>query len=542
MFPDRCRNVGKRRPGGAPRAPSGRPLRSFRPQVEALEDRLVPAHPGLPPVPVKPPIIVVNPQGSPTPPASALTPAQIRRAYGIDQVNLGGFFAGDGTGQTIAIVDAGDNPGFVSSTDPAFATSDLATFDATFGLPDPPSFVKLNQRGQQGSYPPPVPGFTLEIALDVEWAHVVAPKANIVLVESDTDTFDSLGAAILLAKSLPGVSAVSMSFGAQEFAGETQLDSALTTPAGHNGVTFLASTGDNGAPGGYPAFSPNVLAVGGTTLMTDAAGNYIGETGWSGSGGGISQFEPQPAYQKAVVTQSTTQRTIPDVSMDADPASGVAVLDSFDNTDGTGPWFQVGGTSLACPLWAGIIAITNQARALAGQPTLDGVSQTLPRIYQLPQGDFHDIVAGNNGFPAGPGYDLVTGRGSPNAPLLIPDLAGVTFTNRVQQFHPFRYVVHTPPPDSSTFSGNLTVVNTFPQPVSSNQFLLVLGPLPSGVTLDPSVPTTVTTKGQVAIPLPVNVLPSDVPVRVAIKFQNPKHVPISTFFEGFAITLQTQSG
>ncbi len=525
-------------PGRAPAA-QGRARRSFRPQVEPLEDRLVPAHPGLPPA--RPPIIVVNPLGSPTPPATALTPTQIRHAYGIDQVRLGNIFAGDGSGQTIAIVDAGDNPGFVSSTDPKFATSDLAVFDTTFGLADPPSFVKLNQQGQQGNYPPPAGDFTIEIALDVEWAHVVAPRANIVLVEANTASFADLGASIILAKSLPGVSAVSMSFGSVEFDTETQLDQTFTTPSGHQGVTFLASTGDTGAPGmGYPAYSPNVLAVGGTTLMVDAAGNYLGETGWSGSGGGISQFETQPAFQRGTVTQSSTQRTIPDVAMDADPNTGVPVLSTVDNTDNTGPWFQIGGTSLACPLWAGIIAIVNQDRALVGLSSLDGPTQTLPQIYRLPQGDFHDITAGNNGFQAGVGYDLVTGRGSPDAPLLIPDLANVGAAggggNQIRAFHPFRYIVHTPPPDSTTFSGNLTVINTFTQSIPGVRFALVLGPLPGGVTLDPSVPT-VTLNGQVGIPLPVVGLPANRPIRVPIKLQNPNRVPLSTFFEGFVVSV-----
>jgi subtilase family serine protease len=510
--------------------------RDCKPQVEVLEDRLALRAPPLPILHA--PIIILHPAQSANPPATALTPQQLRHAYGLDQVTLGNV-AGDGTGQTIAIVDAGDNPGFLNSNDPNFATSDLAKFDAFFGLPDPPSFMKVNQNGQAGPLPPAnVSSFAVEEALDIEWAHVVAPKASIILVEANSAfPADLIQTAVPTAANLPGVSAVSMSFGGPESAGELGLDSIFTTPTGHQGVTFLASTGDTGAPGGYPAFSPNVVAVGGTTLMVDAAGNYQGESGWSGSGGGISQFEPQPAFQKGVVTQSTTMRTIPDVSMDADPNTGVAVFDSFDNGAAT-PWEQVGGTSLACPLWAGIIAIVNQDRARVGLGSLDGPTQTLPKLYTLPAIDFHDITTGNNGFAAGPGYDLVTGIGSPNTPLLIPDLAGVSgFAGATHTFHPFRYVVDaTLPPDGTVVQGNLTVFNASSLAPTA-QFVLILGPLPDDVTLDPSTTTVTLSNGQVGIPLPVPGFPGNRPVRVNLRLHNPNHVAISTFFEGFSVSL-----
>lgn len=509
--------------------------RNIRPEVEVLEDRLVPAGP-VSPINT-PPIIVLHPAQSSTPPATALTPEQIRHAYGIDAVTFGSVM-GNGAGQTIAIVDAGDNPGFVDSTDPNFDNSDLHKFDQFFGLPDPPSFMKVNQTGGTTLPPANVAGFATEEALDIEWAHVVAPMASIILVEATTASdSDLIQTAVPTAASLPGVSVVSMSFGGPEFSGETSLDSIFQTPAGHQGVTFLASTGDNGEPGGYPAYSPNVVAVGGTTLNVDSSGNYLGETGWSGSGGGISQFESQPNYQKGVVTQSTTQRTIPDVSMDADPNTGVAVFDSFDNGAAT-PWEQVGGTSLACPLWAGIIAITNQDRVRVGLGTLDGPTQTLPMIYSLPESDFHDITSGNNGFPAGPGYDLVTGRGSPNAPLLIPALAGVaSFNGTTQVYHPFRYIVDaTLPQNGTVVQGNLTVQNTS-NLNPSTQFVLILGPLPDGVSLDPSTQTVTLTNGQVAIPLPVQGFPPNKVIRVNLRLRNPNHVPISTFFEGFTVAI-----
>ena len=233
-----------------------------------------------------------------------------------------------------------------------------------------------------------------------------------------------------------------MSFGYDEFNGETSFDSLFTTPAGHQGITFLASSGDTGSypnqspthEEGYPSVSPNVVGVGGTTLDVDGSGNYLGEVAWGngsqsatlgGSGGGLSPFEPQPGYQSGFVPQSTTQRGIPDVAFDADPNTGVPVYDSFDNGAAT-PWEQIGGTSLACPCWAGLIAITDQDRVAFGLGTLDGPTQTLPAIYSLPQSDFHDITTGSNGaFSAGPGYDLVTGRGRPLRSCLFLTWLGV---------------------------------------------------------------------------------------------------------------------
>src|SRR5262249_33744675 len=142
----------------------------------------------------------------------------------------------------------------------------------------------------------------LEESLDVEWAHSMAPMANILLVEANS-AFDSdlIQTAVNYARSQPGVVAVSMSFGGGESGGETVYDTYFTTPGGHQGVTFLAATGDNGKPGGYPAYSPNVVAVGGTVLSVDGSGNYISEAGWSGSGGGLSTTEGAPSYQNGLV-------------------------------------------------------------------------------------------------------------------------------------------------------------------------------------------------------------------------------------------------
>lgn len=363
------------------------------------------------------------------------TPSQIRDAYGMNQVSFGGV-TGNGAGQTIALIDAYNDPTI---------QSDLSSFDAAFGLAST-TLTVVNQSG--GSTLPPVdpagPGtddWEVEEALDVEWAHAMAPGADIILVEASDSSPSNLFAAANWARQQTDVSVVSMSFGGNETTSETQYDSIFTTPSGHNGVTFVASTGDSSAPAGYPAYSPNVLAVGGTELAVDSLGNYVSETGWSGSGGGISQVEAQPSYQNGVVTQSTTNRTAPDVAFDANPSSGVSVYDSYNNGT-TDPWDIIGGTSLGAPSWAGIIAVANQGRVIAGVGTLQSNSGTLPLIYSAPTTDFHDITSGNNGYSAGPGYDLVTGRGSPVANLLIPYL--VTGT------------VVTPPPPQGPSIGSIT--------------------------------------------------------------------------------------
>ncbi|HZW29304.1 MAG TPA: choice-of-anchor Q domain-containing protein [Isosphaeraceae bacterium] len=383
--------------------------------------------------------------GLASPPASSFTPQQIQTAYGINTIAFGGI-QGDGAGQTIAVIDAYDDPKFVDSTDPGFSSSDLAQFDRQFGLPDPPSFLKLGQDGTgnlPGVAPANVQGWATEEALDVEWAHAIAPAANIILMECNSQSFSDLLAGALEAAQLPGVSVVSMSFSFPEVSDESVLDADFQTPIGHQGVTFLASTGDNGSTGvtggdrysGRPAFSSSVVAVGGTSLGLNADGSYHDETGWGSlldgaSGGGISRYEPEPSYQLGV--QHTGFRTDPDVAFDADPATGVAVYDSY--TYGTSaPWIQVGGTSLGVPAWGGLIAIANQGRVLAGGTTLDGATQTLPALYGLPYTDFHDVNSGTNfGFRASSGYDLVTGLGSPKANLLVPDLTAYGMADQAE--------------------------------------------------------------------------------------------------------------
>src|SRR5262245_7429178 len=333
---------------------------------------------------------------------TTFAPAQLAHAYGFDQISFAGI-PGDGRGQTIAIVDAFDDPNIVA---------DLQTFNTRYTLNNQFTFTKATPFGT----PPANANWALEIALDVEWAHAIAPAASILLVEAAGDSDAQILAAVDYAASQPGVVAVSMSWGFNEFAAQTDAahDGHFT---GHPGVTFVGASGDSGRPPIWPATSPNVLAVGGTRLTLTAANDWSSERGWGngslsfffgGSGGGISKYEAKPSYQSGV-TQSSTKRTSPDVAYDADPATGVSVYDSMN-----GGWLTVGGTSAGAPQWAALVAIADQGRLLAGKPPLSS-TDTLGAVYAMPGANFHDITSGNNGYAAGAGYDLVTGRGTPRA-------------------------------------------------------------------------------------------------------------------------------
>jgi hypothetical protein len=416
----------------APSYPARRRPRSRKPvqavlAAEELELRLVPTI-------MRPIGIVVSshhtlgPKFGPGQTPAGFWPAQIRHAYGFDQLSL------DGTGQTIAIVDAYRAPTMAA---------DLKVFDTQFGLLDPPSFKQVNQLGGGDASVPTAPGgdWEVEEALDVEWAHAIAPKASILLVEANSASLNDLMTAVNTARNAPGVVVVSLSWGGSEFAGQNSYDSYFTTPAGHTGVTFVAASGDSGSPASWPAVSPNVLAVGGTSLQMDAANNWTSESGWSGSGGGPSGFYSQPAYQTAYATSPYVLNTLgntvlfnmprgnPDVAYNADPGIGFAVYDSFPYYGSPLNWFSVGGTSAGAPQWSALLALADQGRGAAG--SLDGVTQTLPGLYQLASNgttntnDFIDIASGDNGWPAQAGYDFVTGLGSPRANNLVHDLRNV---------------------------------------------------------------------------------------------------------------------
>jgi subtilase family serine protease len=360
--------------------------------------------------------VSITPQGHPnggggTPPG--YSPTQIQTAYGFNQLYSSGL---NGANQTIAIVDAYNDPNI---------QKDLASFDSKFGLPSANLSV-VNQSGG-ASLPSTSSGWALEISLDVEWAHAMAPGANILLVEANSSNLSDLLTAVNYAGQHASV--VSMSWGSGEFSGETSYDSYFTTP----GVTYVAASGDNGAPPTWPAVSPNVVAVGGTTLTLNSSNSISSETAWSSSGGGISAYESLPGYQTAAVTNNPnipggtpTNRTNPDVSYNANPNTGFAVYDTVRYSGHSG-WFEVGGTSAGAPQWSALVAIANEGRALAGLTSLSG-GQTLPALYSNAS-TLHDITSGsNNAYSAGTGYDLVTGLGSPIANLVVNALVSYTST------------------------------------------------------------------------------------------------------------------
>ncbi|CEG56923.1 S53 family peptidase [Legionella fallonii] len=340
---------------------------------------------------------------------SGLTPHQVSNAYGFSAISA------QGKGQTIAIVDAFDDPRI---------EADLAVFNKQFGLPACTTkngcFKKVYAKKKK---PPTDAGWSGEIALDVEWAHAMAPQAKIILVEAASDSMEDLYQAVQVAVQ-SGANVVSMSWGAGEFSEQTDYDKLFNNPK----VTFTASSGDSGAGTIYPAASPYVLAVGGTTLSTDSYGNYQGETAWSGSGGGVSSVEAWPAYQSGLpIPQSSNMRGVPDVAYNADPQSGFSVYSSVPGDGGTG-WQVVGGTSAGAPQWAALVAVANSA--INGN--IGGNLNTL--LYTLAHPTtgnynhfFNDVTSGSNGdcdyfCSAQEGYDYVTGLGSPEVTNLINEL------------------------------------------------------------------------------------------------------------------------
>lgn len=375
------------------RRPSRKPSR-IRPLVEELETRtLLSASPTADPL-VAPLLYPAYP---------GYTPTQIKQIYGFNSSDLTA-----GAGQTIAIVDAYNDPTIVS---------DLSQFSTTYGLPQltlGTSFQVVNQTGGS-TLPATNTGWASEIALDVEWAHAIAPGANILLVEANSNSFTDLFAAVDYAGAHASV--VSMSWGGSDL-GAT-FDSHFNVP----GVTFVASSGDTGGKTGTPATSSYVVAVGGTSLqykVVDTSYARSSETVWSGSGGGVSRYEAKPSYQSGL---SYNTRAVPDVAYDADPYTGFAV---YDTTGGSG-WGQWGGTSAGAPQWAALIAIVDQQRVAASKGTLSSLD-TLNALYKLvPASDFFDITAGSAGRNrAAKGYDLATGLGSPKvATMLITDLAAL---------------------------------------------------------------------------------------------------------------------
>jgi subtilase family serine protease len=323
-------------------------------------------------------------------PNSLLTPSQTKKAYNLSTDLTAG------AGKTIAIIDAYDNPTIAA---------DLNTFSQAYGLPVCDSTNPCFQKVKMVSNVRSNRGWALEEALDVQWAHAIAPGAKILLVEARSSSGNDLLKAVDYARAQAGVVSISMSWGGSEFSTESASDTHFTTANGSS-IGFFASSGDNGTGVSWPAVSPNVVGVGGTTLTLKADGTISSETAWSGSGGGIASYESEPSYQTAFGVSSGSHRGVPDVSYNANPNTGFPVYDSY-GYNGAAGWFQVGGTSAGAPQWAAINAVGGH---VAGA-RLYSDATTLPA-------DFLDITLGTNGTcgsvcTARTGYDFVTGLGSP---------------------------------------------------------------------------------------------------------------------------------
>ncbi len=322
-----------------------------------------------------------------------LEPAQVRGVYGAPD---------DGGSGAIAIVTAFHAPTILA---------DFNVFSSTFGLPQEGSedaTASANAVFQvvysDGSRPTTNAGWAQEASLDTQWAHAMAPRAKIYLVEAPSTLLSDLTAAAALAKTLPGVRQVSMSFGATETACfYAQYDSVFKG----SGVAFFAPSGDTAGERDYPALSREVVAVGGTSLILNADGSRQSETAWADAGAGKSRFSPRPPFQNGVVALVDRYRGACDVSAVADPQTGVSVYDSTPYAGDSG-WLVIGGTSASTPIVAGI--------ANAAGTTGLGSRDLAARIYaNLGGSALFDVRGGKAGsFAAGPGWDFPTGAGVPN--------------------------------------------------------------------------------------------------------------------------------
>jgi len=342
-------------------------------------------------------LVVTDRKGTPqvTPGPAGYGPAQFRGAYGLP--------SSAPAGQTIAIVDAYDDPNIAS---------DLNTYSSQFGLPlcnsANPCFKKVNQSGASSPLPKANSGWALEIALDVEIAHATCPNCKILLVEASSNSLSNLAAGVKTAAKL-GATEISNSYGGSEFSSE--LSETYAAPYNQPGVAVTVSSGDNGYGSfGFPAALSSVITVGGTTLTLGAGNTYGGETAWSGAGSGCSLYATAPSWQ-SFLTACGGKRGTADVAADADPNTGAAVYDSV-RYQGRSGWFRVGGTSLSSPLVAGIYALAG------GLPA--GTSGASGLYGHLGDGTvLHDVTSGSNGScstlmcTGGAGYDGPTGVGTP---------------------------------------------------------------------------------------------------------------------------------
>jgi subtilase family serine protease len=341
---------------------------------------------------------------------SGLFPSQVKKAYNLPVTGGKG---------TIAIIAAYNHPNIAS---------DLLAFDKTFGLASCTTLNGCLEIHPMSTTAKDDTGWSMETALDTEWSHAIAPKAKILVVEAASDSGTNLLKAVDYARGRSDVVSVSMSWGGNEFASETSLDSHYISSSP---VAFFASSGDDGTGASWPAASPNVISVGGTSLSINSNGTLSSEKAWAGSGGGVSAYEGEPAYQTIYsIPRAGGKRAIPDVAFAADPNYGFSVYHAPDtssiktSSSGTSGaaaksyliaknWYVVGGTSAGAPQWAAIADLAYASK--------DPVS--LAKLYADKAGStyakfFRDITSGTNGTcwyfcTARKHYDYVTGLGSP---------------------------------------------------------------------------------------------------------------------------------
>jgi subtilase family serine protease len=313
------------------------------------------------------------------------TPADLQSAYKLPSATAG-------SGQTVAIVDAYDDPR---------AESDLGVYRAQFGLPACTTangcFRKVDQSGGT-NYPRGNRGWAQEISLDLDMASAVCPNCHILLVEATTNSFSNLATAVDEAARL-GANEISNSYGGSEFSNEVSDQSHFN----HPGIAITASSGDSGYGVQFPAASQYVTAVGGTTLNRASTTRGWSETVWSGAGSGCSAYISKPSWQ---TDKGCSRRTVADVAADADPNTGVSVYDTYHETG----WLVFGGTSVSSPIIASVYALAGNAGSLTyGSYSYSHTSSLF------------DVTSGSNGScggsylcTGGTGYDGPTGNGTPD--------------------------------------------------------------------------------------------------------------------------------
>ncbi len=312
-------------------------------------------------------------------------PADLQSAYKLPSSTAG-------SGQTVAIVDAFNDPN---------AESDLGVYRSQFGLSPCTTangcFRKVNQTGGT-KYPRGNTGWAEEISLDLDMVSAICPNCHILLVEAKTNSFSNLAAAVDEAASL-GANEISNSYGGSEYSNEVNDQSHYN----HAGIAITVSSGDSGYGVQFPAPSQYVTAVGGTSLTKASNTRGWSETAWSGAGSGCSAYVSKPGWQ---TDTGCSQRTVADVSADADPNTGVSVYDTYHEPG----WLVFGGTSVASPIIASVYALAGNAGSV-----------NYGQYPYLHSGSLFDVTSGSNGScggsylcTAGPGYDGPTGLGTPD--------------------------------------------------------------------------------------------------------------------------------